>query len=359
MLVSQSKLEANRRNARRSTGPRTREGKARSAMNAVKHGMCAASVCVRGEESATFEAMLGQLLEEHRPRTGTAFALVYRLALATWNLRRLAEAETQLIDEHTLRHFPRQPVMNAPPPPPPAVVPIGEAMLRLVSPDSKYGLLQLYQSRLERQFYRALSELRRIQKDAAAGASAGEAIDEIEAGEPVGDESTGTATSAEQTKPSDNETADCENPDGPNEPNPDSDGIAAADEASRTNEPNPDSDGVSAVDEASRTNEPKSDDGPPAASPVPAEDVLDDDAAWEDQTNPNRAAGEGQPSPAEEADRTKEPRPDSDGVAAAGEADRTNDPNARVRPRCVDRCPQDDPDAWEGGGRCKLLCVHL
>jgi len=47
--ISQKKLEANRRNAQQSTGPRTEEGKGTSSMNAVKHGLLAQGVITRGD----------------------------------------------------------------------------------------------------------------------------------------------------------------------------------------------------------------------------------------------------------------------------------------------------------------------
>ncbi len=41
-MVSEKQLAANRRNAQKSTGPRTAEGKTRVSMNAMKHGLSAA-----------------------------------------------------------------------------------------------------------------------------------------------------------------------------------------------------------------------------------------------------------------------------------------------------------------------------
>ncbi len=62
--VSQRQMEANRRNAISSTGPRTVEGKARSSRNALKHGIFAQEVVIRdgdgAEDPAEFEALLNE-----------------------------------------------------------------------------------------------------------------------------------------------------------------------------------------------------------------------------------------------------------------------------------------------------------
>jgi hypothetical protein len=63
-MMSQAKLEANRRNALRSTGPRTAKGKARSRGNALKHGLAipvsrdAAVTCELEAMAATFGTLM-------------------------------------------------------------------------------------------------------------------------------------------------------------------------------------------------------------------------------------------------------------------------------------------------------------
>ena len=52
MAISAAKLEANRRNAQKSTGPRTEEGKNRSKLNAVTHGGRAETLVLRNEDPA-------------------------------------------------------------------------------------------------------------------------------------------------------------------------------------------------------------------------------------------------------------------------------------------------------------------
>lgn len=160
-MVSEKKLAANRANAKKSTGPRTDEGKRRAAMNAVRHGLCARTVCVHGEESADFNALVTEFAREHRPASSTEYALVYRLAVASWNLRRLTEAETSVIDTATLnRVYEGGKYVEK-------RLGIGEAMLKAMTNDRRFNALQLYQQRLERAFYRALTELRQLRKDRA------------------------------------------------------------------------------------------------------------------------------------------------------------------------------------------------
>src|SRR5439155_21716527 len=70
-MATQKQIDANRRNAKKSTGPITPEGRAAVRLNSVKHGLTAGSVLVFGESDADFEALLDAMEAEHQPTTPT------------------------------------------------------------------------------------------------------------------------------------------------------------------------------------------------------------------------------------------------------------------------------------------------
>lgn len=74
-MISQKKLEANRRNARRSTGPKSAEGKARSRLNAVSHGLAAQLSAVIGAEDIARIADLVAPPEAEEPHKAAAWRL--------------------------------------------------------------------------------------------------------------------------------------------------------------------------------------------------------------------------------------------------------------------------------------------
>ncbi len=88
-MTTQKQIAANRRNSRRSTGPKTRTGKAESKMNAMKHGLLAADLVVRGEDPAEFTRVLESLIDELQPQGPLEEQLVERVAVCMWRLRRL------------------------------------------------------------------------------------------------------------------------------------------------------------------------------------------------------------------------------------------------------------------------------
>ena len=90
------RLEANRRNAQLSTGPRTAEGKARVAQNRTSHGLT--SQChniLPGEDAEAFDRLLSTLMEQHAPATETEAHQVELLAHNQWKLRRAARLENE------------------------------------------------------------------------------------------------------------------------------------------------------------------------------------------------------------------------------------------------------------------------
>ena len=84
-----NELSANQANARQSTGPKTLSGRARSSMNAGKHGLTARTVVINEEDPAQFEALCQAFEEEFEPRSIMERELVERLAGIVWRLRRM------------------------------------------------------------------------------------------------------------------------------------------------------------------------------------------------------------------------------------------------------------------------------
>jgi len=92
--TSPKQVAANRRNAMRSTGPRTTVGKLASKFNATKHGLRASEIVIPGQEDPLeFEALLQELWADWRPEGRTEISLVTEIAIAQWRLRRAHRAE--------------------------------------------------------------------------------------------------------------------------------------------------------------------------------------------------------------------------------------------------------------------------
>ena len=89
-------IQANRRNAQKSTGPVSAAGKAASSMNALKTGIHAKSILLPTESLAELEQLIDDYYTSHRPATPEARALVDDLIYGDWIKRRLRVAEAQL-----------------------------------------------------------------------------------------------------------------------------------------------------------------------------------------------------------------------------------------------------------------------
>jgi len=95
-MPSLKQLEANRRNAQKSTGPITRDGKAASRMNALKTGIHAKSSIIKGESAEELQALIDEYYAHHQPATPTERAILDDLINTEWQLRRLTQAEAQM-----------------------------------------------------------------------------------------------------------------------------------------------------------------------------------------------------------------------------------------------------------------------
>ena len=101
MFVSDAKREANRRNALKSTGPKTQGGKEISRKNAVKHGLTASVVVP--EDKATVQVRLEEIYWPLKPRTELQRLYVDAMVIITLRIDRVERIERRARDKLALR----------------------------------------------------------------------------------------------------------------------------------------------------------------------------------------------------------------------------------------------------------------
>jgi hypothetical protein len=142
---------ASRRNGAKSRGPRTAAGKARSARNALKHGMRAAKYLVLPyEDAAEFAALEAALLAELAPVGALQTVLARRVAVAAWRLARADRLEAEVLE------FRSSEGANA-----------GIALIRDGNGTRSFETLLRYRAAAMAEFTRALKTLKALQAEQA------------------------------------------------------------------------------------------------------------------------------------------------------------------------------------------------
>ena len=87
--ISDAKRQANRENARKSTGPKTSEGKSTAKRNSLKHGMRAVGlVLIPGDDEDAYHHRRTRWIEEQKPTSDVELYLLEDLVDASWLLDR-------------------------------------------------------------------------------------------------------------------------------------------------------------------------------------------------------------------------------------------------------------------------------
>jgi len=100
-MTSPKQIEANRRNAINSTGPKTEAGKQQSRRNAIRHGLTAETVVDVLEDPEDYKAFETAVASDFDVRTAVERELVLRLASLLWRLRRATAIDTGLLQIRT------------------------------------------------------------------------------------------------------------------------------------------------------------------------------------------------------------------------------------------------------------------
>ena len=136
-MATLKQIEANRRNALRSTGPKTPEGKAAVRLNSLRHGLWSKSVVLPGEKQEDFDQLCDNLESHWQPQNPAEQAHVEDMASCYWKKIRLQVAENSILKQDAL----------------------GKDQLRLVD------LVWKQQARNQRSYIKAQHELQRLQEE--------------------------------------------------------------------------------------------------------------------------------------------------------------------------------------------------
>jgi len=159
-MATQKQIEANRRNAQKSTGPKTEEGKAVASQNAETHGLTASRagnrVVIATEDREAYEHFRNDMLEEYNPVGPMEYILTERVIGLAWRLRRSERMQTEVVETLISKSSTENPD-------PATDRPLGRISIDDFADTRIIERLSIYEHRLERAFFKTEHQLRRIQ----------------------------------------------------------------------------------------------------------------------------------------------------------------------------------------------------
>ena len=144
-MVAITQINANKQNALKSTGPKTISGKEISSKNSLKHGLLSKELIIREEKPKELEFFKNNLYSSLMPVGCIEELLVEKIINSAWRLKRILEIEKELFNK---KAYPEWEQLNQ--------------SFKGFNGDCMTKIYR-YESMLERNFYKALHELQRIQ----------------------------------------------------------------------------------------------------------------------------------------------------------------------------------------------------
>jgi hypothetical protein len=161
-MSNDKQLRANRANAQKSTGPRTEEGKQRSRLNGLRHGLTGQVSIMTDENRAAHDAFCNPIITGLGPDGPLEMQLAHLIAQDHWRLNRIQSIEDGLFVLGQCR-----PVNQVDSGAPQADVALAEAMT-FMRQSKEILLLTLYETRINRNIRKNMEQLRELQAERQA-----------------------------------------------------------------------------------------------------------------------------------------------------------------------------------------------
>jgi hypothetical protein len=173
-MATEAQVVANRRNAKKSTGPRTTQGRAVVAQNAIQHGLLARQDLITGEDPQQFELGRRETLGELAPVGVMETVLAERIVSLTWRLKRAQRLQNEVFDyllarelKDSMRGFydelspEEEERLRSKPDTDPGVA-VGRMVTWDYSHERVQDRLMMYERRIENSLYRTMNELHKL-----------------------------------------------------------------------------------------------------------------------------------------------------------------------------------------------------
>ena len=175
-MSTDAKIIANRRNAQKSTGPRTRAGKAAASKNSIKHGLLAHQTIISSENQADFCKERERILSDLVPESPMESMLAERVVVLSWRLKRIDHIQNQTIDALSARNtsspltkltqsllFKGKNLPQADSSDPANDLALGRMAIKDFSNSRVLERLLMYERRIENSLYKTYLEFQRLQ----------------------------------------------------------------------------------------------------------------------------------------------------------------------------------------------------
>jgi hypothetical protein len=160
-MLSLKQLAANRANAKKSTGPKTEEGKQRSSLNALRHGLTGQVSLMTDDDRAAHDAFSKSIIDDLKPVGAMELQLAQRIATDSWRINRLAAFEDNIYcmwHETNLPSHSNHPQIDT----------ACSQTQTFLQKSDELNRLSLYEQRLNRSIQKNMAMLKQLQKERKA-----------------------------------------------------------------------------------------------------------------------------------------------------------------------------------------------
>ncbi len=175
-MATEKQIAANNKNAQKSTGPRTKKGKAIASQNSLKHGLLAKKIVIHTESKAEFELHRDEALADLKPVGPIESIFAQRIITLSWRLKRSENVQAATINTMDADNAPN-PIANltksflaksmkksppAPPFVPKPVLNLGRLIIKDFSNARVIDRLSLIERRIEDSLQRTMDQFLRL-----------------------------------------------------------------------------------------------------------------------------------------------------------------------------------------------------